>query len=98
MGMFTKTQKAQSDNIYEKEVKSHIAPKDGFTHVLMINSFSKWINQLFGVEDKYTTQIDNILTKMQKEGYEIISVEHTAIKNQGLFKDMERFHTLISYK
>lgn len=72
--------------------------KDGLTHVVMINSFNKWINQIFGAEDKYTIQIDEILTNMQNEGFEIIDVKFDSLKDQGVFKDMEGFHTLITYK
>lgn len=70
---------------------------DGYKHVIMINSFSKFINQVFGCEDKYTTQIDEILVNMQKDGYEIIDVKFNSIEGQGAFKTMEGFHTLITY-
>jgi len=44
-----------------KKQKKYLYQKHGFMHVLMINSFSKWTNQNFGVEDKYTTRINEIL-------------------------------------
>ena len=48
----------------------------------MVNSFSKWINQNFGCEDKYTTQIDEIISSMQLDGYEIVDIKliHYKIK------------------
>ncbi|GEO64424.1 hypothetical protein [Companilactobacillus nantensis] len=97
MGMFTNNQKNSAENIYVKEVRP-LLKKDGFTHVVMINSFSKWINQIFGAEDKYTTQIDGILLNMQKDGFEILDVKFDSLQNQGLMKDMEGFHTLVTYK
>lgn len=87
-----------SENIYDTQVKKYLSPKDGKIHVLMLNSFSKWLNQNFGVEDKYTVQIDNILIRMQSAGYEILDVKFSTEQNQGLLKEMEGFYTLITYK
>lgn len=98
MGIFTKGQKALAENIYEKSVKPFLKEKDGFTHVIMINSFSKLVNQNFGCEDKYTTQIDTILMGMQQEGYEIVDIKFNSLQGQGLGKLMEGFNTLITYK
>jgi len=97
MGFFTNTQKAASVNVYA-QMKPYIAPKDGKIHVLMINSFSKFANQAFQCEDKYTTQIDTILSYLQDDGYEIVDVKFNSVKNQGLTGEMEGFHTLIMYR
>jgi len=64
----------------------------------MVNSFSKWLNQIFGVEEKYTIQIDSILNNMQYDGYEIIDVKFSTEQNQGLFGEMEGFYTMILYR
>lgn len=64
----------------------------------MVNSFSKWINQNFGCEDKYTTQIDEIISSMQLDGYEIVDIKIDSLQNQGLSGSMEGFHTVILYK
>lgn len=98
MSMFKKGRKTSAENVFEKEVKPFLRERDGNVHVIMINSFSKWINQVFGVDDKYTTQIDSILTDMQNEGYEIIDVKINSLQNQGLTGNAEGFHTLITYK
>lgn len=97
MGRFTKGQKQVAEQVYEK-AKPYIKDKDGKVHVLMINSFSKWINQIFGCEDKYTTQIGEIVDSMQADGYEIIDIKFNSITNQGMTGTMEGFHTLIIYK
>lgn len=97
MGRFTNTQKQVAENVYEK-AKPYLKAKDGKIHVLMINSFSKWINQVVGCEDKYTTQIDTIVCSMQDDGYEIVDIKFNSITNQGLTGQMEGFHTLIIYK
>lgn len=97
MAMFAKTQEDAAERVWEK-VQKQLAPKDGMTHVLMINSFSKFINQYFGVESKYTTQIDTILVELQKAGYQVLDVKFNSIQGQGLAGNMEGFHTLITYR
>jgi hypothetical protein len=97
MGLFSGEQKNSADEVYEK-MRSYLSKKDGKTHVVMVNSFSKWINQFFGCENKYTTQINEILSLMQDDGYEIIDVKFNSLANQGITGTMEGFHTLIVYK
>lgn len=97
MGVFTKSQQQTADTTYLK-IRQFLKPKDGKIHIIMINSFSKWINQIFGCEDKYTTQIDEIIMKMQFDGYEIIDVKFNSMQGQGLSGQMEGFHTLIMYR
>jgi len=98
MGMFTKGQQATAQSIYQKDVLPFLKPKDGFTHVVMINSFSKWLNQNFGIEDKYTTQLDEILVDLQKDEYELVDVKLGVIQDQGITKSSEGFYTMILYK
>lgn len=98
MALFNKGQKKSAENVFEKEVRPFLKERDGKVHVIMVNSFSKLINQVFGIDDKYTTQIDSILTDMQNEGYEIIDVKLNSVMNQGILGQMEGFHTLITYK
>lgn len=98
MGFFTNSQKVGAESIYEKKIKPHLKEKDGFKHVVMVNSFSKLANQVFGCEDKYTTQIDTILTAMQNDGYELVDIKFNSLENQGITKQMEGFNTLIIYK
>ena len=97
MGLFTGSQKAAAQTQYAS-AKQYLKPKDGKVHVIMFNSFSKFLNQNFECENKYTTQIDEILSGMQNDGYEIIDVKFSSLQNQGLTKEMEGFHTLIMYK
>ncbi len=97
MGFFTKNQEEMANTIYES-TKRYLKEKDGKIHVVMINSFSKWVNQNFECEDKYTTQIDTIVTAMQDDGYEILDIKFNSVQNQGLTGQMEGFHTLITYK
>lgn len=96
-GFFTSVQKSTANTVYDK-MKPYIVPKDGKVHVLMINSFSKWLNQNFECENKYTTQLDTIISSLQDDGYEIVDIKFNSVKNQGLMGEMEGFHTLIMYK
>lgn len=98
MKMFNNTQKNMANIVFEKEIKPRLKEKDGFTHIIMVNSFSKFLNQNFGCEDKYTTQMDEIITSMQMLGYEIVDMKVTVMQNQGFTGKMEGFNTLIMYK
>lgn len=97
MGFFNTIQKETATTVYDKS-KKFLKPKDGKKHVLMINSFSKAANQSFECESKYTTQIEEIISNMQKDGYEILDIKFNSIQNQGLTGQMEGFHTLIFYQ
>lgn len=100
MGIFTKGQRNIATSVYE-DAKKYLKPKDGYTHVVMFNSFSKLNNEIFCCEDKYTTQIDEIVSRMQDDGYEIVDIKVTILQNQGsgFFGDsMEGYSTLIIYK
>ena len=97
MGVFSNSQKNSAVNIYQ-QTKKFLKPKDGNKHVVMINSYSKFINQIFSCDDKYTIQIDEILTYMQKDGYEICDIKLGVLQGQGIFNTMEGFYSLIIYK
>ena len=79
-------------------IKCHLSPKDGKIHVVMVNSFSKWLNQRSLCEENYTGQIDGILSRMQDDGYEILDVKFNSIQNQDITGQMEGFYTLITYR
>lgn len=98
MGFLKKSRIKSGKDLYETKVKPELAEKDGNVHVIMIDSFSKYLNQAFGVESKYTEQIDPIITGLQNDGYEIVDIKINSLKNQGLTGEMEGFHTLIMYK
>lgn len=97
MGLFTNSQTAVAETVYEK-TKQYLKPKDGKIHLLMINSFSKFANQNFECEDKYTTQLNVILDGLQSDGYEIVDVKFNSLMGQGLTGTAEGFHTIILYK
>lgn len=98
MGFLSKSRKQSSKDLYEKKIKPELFKKDGNIHLLMLNSFSKYLNELFGVETKYNEQIGTIVNELQKDGYEIVDIKFDSLKNQGTFGEEEGFHTLIMYK
>lgn len=97
MGLFTTTQATIASNVYQN-MKKYIQEKNGKIHILMINSFSKFANQNFECEDKYTTQLNVILDGLQNDGYEIVDIKFNSLMGQGLTGNAEGFHTLILYK
>lgn len=95
--MFEKMQKAQAENVY-KTMQKNLSPKDGKTHIIMLNSFSKIANQNFDCDSKYTTEIDSIISAMQDDGYEIIDIKISSMSGQGLAGNRTGFNTMIIYK
>ncbi len=97
MGIFTVSQANAAESVYEK-AKKYLKQKDGNIHLLMINSFSKFLNQNFECDDKYTTQLNVVLDGLQNDGYEIVDIKFNSLTGQGLTGTMEGFHTVILYK
>lgn len=97
MGFFTNVQKNTAETEYNR-AKKFLKPKDGKIHVIMFNSFSKFGNQVFECENKYTTQIDEIISSMQDDGYEIVDIKLTILQNQGTMNISEGYNTLIMYR
>ena len=98
MGLLSKSRKASGDVNYNNELKPQLVAKDGNIHIVMINSFSKLVNQNFGVESKYTEQIGSVINDLQQDGYEIVDIKFDSLKGQGITGTAEGFHTLIMYK
>lgn len=97
MGFFQNAQKSVADTVYN-QMTQNLAQKDGKVHIIMVNSFSKLGNQNFGVDEKYTTEIDSLLISMQNDGYEIVDVKFNSISGQGLTGNRTGFNTVILYK
>ena len=97
MAIFQDMHQSDARSVYKK-MKSYLAAYDGKMHVVMINSFSKIANEIFGCDTKYTSDIDLILRLMQNDGYEILDVKMNSIQDQGILGQREGFHTLITYR
>lgn len=98
MGLISKSQKIAAETTLEKEVIPNLVERDGMQHILMISSSGKRHSQNFNIDEKYTIQINEILTYMQEEGYEIIDIKPNTIVGSGLGGDVHGFYTLIIYK
>lgn len=98
MGFLSKSRKASGEQLYESKIKPILVPKDGNVHIIMVDSFSKYVNQYFSVETKYTEQVGTIINELQNDGYEIVDIKFDSLKDQGMTGVEEGFHTLIMYK
>lgn len=87
------------ENGYDK-IKEFLKAKDGKVHIVMIHSKNKSSYDEFECASNYTNEIDNILSSMQDDGYEIINVKYQTIRDSyGLsIPKFEYYRTLIMYK
>lgn len=98
MGLLSGHRKASGKGLYIKDIKPRLVERDGHVHIIMIDSFSKFFDQTFGVETKYTEQIGQVVDNMQNDGYEVVDIKFNSLKNQGITGIAEAYHTLIMYK
>jgi hypothetical protein len=80
------------------QVMRNVKPRDGRVHVLMLMSFSKLVNQAFGCDDKYTNEVDGVLSELQIRGYEIVDIKLGVLPNQGITGQREGYLTCIMYR
>ena len=84
--------------VHTEQVSRNYRPKDGRTHVLMLMTFSKIVNQTFGCDDKYTNEVDAVLVDLQNKGYEIVDIKLGVLPNQGITGQREGYLTCIMYR
>lgn len=93
MGMFSKDYEKETEELWN-DVEKNLRPKDGFQHVLMINSFSSSKVKL-ACKDKcapeYISTINPVIERIQKYGYEIIDIKIVS-------DEVASIRTLIIYK
>ena len=89
MGLFTDSQTAVAETVYEK-TKLYLKPKDGKKHIILIHTLVPNGNM---PERIYTIRINEIIEYMQNEGYEITDIKLEIGGTQGL-----SYETLITYK
>ena len=84
MGLFDKGYEKCTENLYEN-IEKYIKPKDGKKHIIMLNTMSKSTTNGLECENKYTIQINNVIEKMQSNGYEIIDIkiDNTMFQSMG---------------
>ncbi|HIW12772.1 MAG TPA: hypothetical protein H9891_06380 [Candidatus Salinicoccus stercoripullorum] len=88
-----------ASNTYHSKFKKHLKEKDGKQHIVFVHTLSKIFNKGLGVDDKVTMEIDELLSQMQDDGYEVIDVQFTTLKDQGYGKHTnEGYQTMIRYR
>lgn len=80
------------ENAYN-EIKEFLKEKDGKIHIVMINGKSFLSFKELECLNKYTNEVDSILSFMQDDGYEIIDVKYQFISGSS-----SQYSTLIMYK
>ena len=74
-----------------------LKPRDGKLHVLMMNTWNTWGTTKFRIDDKYISEVDDVLSYMQDEGYEIVKIEHTSLSD-GTGFGVISYTTLVTYR
>lgn len=95
MGVLGVSQKVSGRHVFS-DVNSYLL-SDGFVHVVMIESIAKSRSTHFTVDGKYTNQINEILTGMQKKGYQILNVQNSSVTGNRISSSIE-FTTLVTYQ
>ncbi|CEK30036.1 hypothetical protein JGS6364_06821 [[Clostridium] sordellii] len=80
------------ENAYN-EIKESLKEKDGKVHIIMINGKSFLAFKELECLNKYTNEVDSVLSFMQDDGYEIIDVKYQFISDSS-----RQYITLIMYK
>ncbi|HBT94923.1 MAG TPA: hypothetical protein DEB24_01900 [Coriobacteriia bacterium] len=77
--------------------KANLAAKDGKLHVIMVNTWNTCAEHKFNCDAKVTGELDQVLSGMQDDGYEIVGVQHTSLST-GVGFDVVGYTTLITYR
>lgn len=75
------------------KIKESLKEKDGKVHIVMIKGRISLPYEELECENKYTNEVDSIVSSMQDDGYEIIDVKYQLIGDTSI-----RYSTLIMYK
>ncbi len=78
-------------------VKERLAPRDGSTHYLMLNTWSSWGTTKFRIDDKYVAELEEALNTIESQGYEIMKVTHDSMSD-GTGFGVVTYTTLIAYR
>lgn len=97
MGIFKNQREELARQEIEKAIESVPNP-DGRVHVMLIRSFGQtFSSQVFGADQKYNEQINEVLNALQEKGLEIIRVDTNSVPDQGI-SGADRYDTLITYR
>ena len=97
MGIFKNQREELARQEIEKAIEAVPNP-DGRVHVMLIRSFGQTFSgQVFGADQKYNEQINEVLNALQEKGLEIIRVDTNSVPDQGI-SGADRYDTLITYR
>lgn len=98
--MFDKWHKSDAQTIASSsEYTNVIRPKDGHAYVMLIDSFNQaGSGHVLQIEEKYTNQVNEVLDKLQGDGYEILDVKFFSEPYTSMVTGSDlRYQTLICY-
>lgn len=99
MGIFKNQREELARQEIDKAISSVPNP-DGRVHVMLVRSFGQTFSgQVFGADQKYNEQINEVLNALQDKGLEIIRVDTNSVPDpdQGI-SGADRYDTLITYR
>jgi hypothetical protein len=80
------------ENAYNK-IKESLKEKDGKVHIVMIKGKIHLPYEELSCENRYTNEVDSVVSFMQDDGYEIIDVKYQLVGSSE-----NQYSTLIMYK
>ena len=98
MGFLNDARKAVADSVYENS-KQYLRQKNGYTHVIAFYIEGKLTDAAFSCDGKITSQLNQIIVGMQKDGYEILDVDIVFIpESGGIITKRQMYMASITYK
>lgn len=79
-------------------IKPYLKKKDGYRHVVILQSYTNLTTGFFECEKMCTLQTDDFLVHMQKDGYEVIDVKISPIGNPSIIGAVSGYSIVIGYK
>lgn len=80
---------------YEEFIKPHLKPKDGYNHVIIVRyrpeSYGNPDKANYYIDKSNTNKLDEIIVRMQRDDYEILSLN---LENISEYRD----YVIIRYK
>ncbi|TYC48109.1 hypothetical protein ESZ50_10070 [Weissella muntiaci] len=101
MGLF-KSKEERTEVKYAQAIKPLLAEQDGKTHTVLIQQQDLSATLYFAISGieinkDYTRRFDYLLTRMQDDGYEIISIDNEIASNPSDHK-YTMYSAFITYK
>lgn len=81
-----------------EEIVPYLHEKDGYRHILLLTGFAKMTSKPFECEEKFTLQLDDFITHMQKNDYELLDVKVSPIGNSNVLGTASGYSVCIVYR